>query len=107
MAKHLTPVRGHIFEDVPPYNYTTIDEAAMLNATNNNNNTTFYFDTSSENTREDGDQTDAMNVSGNSSARSRTLPTASQHSQRAFNKHMRSLSESKTTEAISTTAHTR
>lgn len=48
LSKHLTPIR-HQIDEVPPYNYTGIEENinAVFNTSNDESAASFYFDESS------------------------------------------------------------
>lgn len=92
LTNNPTPVR-HQYEEVPPYNYTGIDENINGFNTSSDSNS-FYFDENGDSKDSSKDEYDGQ--IGNNS-RSRTPPEAITR----FIRHVRSLSESKTTDVIS------
>ncbi|KAL7046361.1 hypothetical protein ACKWTF_002551 [Chironomus riparius] len=101
--KNPSPIRYH---HMPAYNYGTMDESIMINLSGSNLNPSFYIEESNDSIREDDDLNESLNLNMTTSTqRSRTLPAniqPSQMYQRNNNatKHIRSLSESKTTDGI-------
>lgn len=95
LSKHLSPVRHHIGE-MPPYNYTGIDEniSGFFNSSEG-----FYFDENGDSMKDikEEDQFDGGEISN--TTRSRTMPMESVITRPT--KHVRSLSESKTSDGLS------
>lgn len=106
-SKQLTPMRHHP-DHLPPYNYPPIDEMNGTLSITGDGHTTFYFDdtndSSTENTKENTDQVDTG--TSQITSKSRTLPDKILSARAMKAKHIRSLSESKTTDGISIMNHT-
>ncbi|XP_059617891.1 rapamycin-insensitive companion of mTOR [Phlebotomus argentipes] len=102
-SKHLTPIR-HQIGDMPPYNYRGIEENVVDFGTTAE--TSFYFDEANESKLKFDEFYDtsihiseATDEGVTPKSKSRTLPESL--ATRANAKHMRSLSESKTSDGLS------
>lgn len=94
LSKHLSPVRHHIGE-MPPYNYTGIDE--NINGFFNSSEG-FYFDENGDSMK-DIKEEDQFDGEISNTTRSRTMPESLTINRPS--KHVRSLSESKTSDGLS------
>lgn len=94
LSKHLSPVRHHIGE-MPPYNYTGIDEnlSGFFNSSEG-----FYFDENGDSMKEIKEE-DQFDGNEKATTRSRTMPESVVITRPT--KHVRSLSESKTSDGLS------
>lgn len=93
-SKHLSPIRHQIGE-VPPYNYTGIDENGSFSDGSNS----FYFDENTVESSKDESSSDKKNNGEIGTAgRSKTLPESSISYKRRY---QGSISESRTTDGIS------
>lgn len=101
LSKHLTPMR-HQIGDMPPYNYRGIEENVVDFGTTE---TSFYFDEANESKLKFDEFYDtSIHITETDEgvtpkSKSKTLPESS--ASRANAKHMRSLSESKTSDGLS------
>uniref|UniRef100_A0A1B0D905 Rapamycin-insensitive companion of mTOR domain-containing protein n=1 Tax=Phlebotomus papatasi TaxID=29031 RepID=A0A1B0D905_PHLPP len=101
LSKHLTPMR-HQIGDMPPYNYRGIEENVVDFGTTE---TSFYFDEANESKLKFDEFYDtSIHITETDEgvtpkSKSKTLPESS--ASRTNAKHMRSLSESKTSDGLS------
>lgn len=97
LSKHLTPIRHHL-DNVPPYNYTGIDE--KISGIFDESTSSFLPESADISKTDTASEVDgAVPIA----AKSKTLPEYA--CKYAMIKHKRSLSESKTTEGISLTSN--